>query len=649
MVMFSRCSLSVAVLLAVSLAVGAAPWPGGRGAGYGGAFPDVTFPAKPATVWKAYLGPGFTDASPSNTVVADGNVIVAYGKILVAVSADTGEFRWYKELGEVPVGDLLLLDGQLIIAMPSGSIGAYSPVDGKPIWSRQLAGGLRNGPVYTDNLLFLTTKANTVEGIQRKTGKHVGSSDAQEKIEAAPVLLGSKYLVYCYANGEVKRIELDSGIIRWKINIPNAIVSLTPPTDGQTIVINTTNTLYALNPTNATSPVRWTYLAPMRLHKPVTLDGNRAYFATNNSRLHALDLTTGRDVWSTTSTVTDKGKEVTKTEAGLLLPAPPVDNPLVIGNGLLVRMQSGLIALYDKASGKQVWGYTLKAPLDDFAPKESFAGAPAIVGNDVYFAGTDGHIYHLSSTAPDVEPPTFSGGMPQVTTRGFVQSSAVQYVGAIVEDEGVGLQTDSVTMQLDRTDLTPRMQFDAKSGYYYVQLDAAQPLQPGMHRLVISAADYRGNKGELAMNFIVGDEKTAAAVTVNIGGEFVPKHLKVKPGTVVIWRNTTGSARTVIADSEEFSTDLRLSSDLQYAEGIPNGETWVWIVPADAEYGTKIYYHCRLKGKAGDGEQFGTGLAGVIEVAQPRVETPEHGPAGGGPGGMPGGPGGPGGPPPPMF
>ncbi|OPZ86519.1 MAG: hypothetical protein BWY76_00913 [bacterium ADurb.Bin429] len=109
----------------------------------------------------------------------------------------------------------------------------------------------------------------------------------------------------------------------------------------------------------------------------------------------------------------------------------------------------------------------------------------------------------------------------------------------------------------------------------------------------------------------------------------------MKPGTIISWTNKSGAPRSIVSDTND---DTFFSSDAQYPDGIPDGETWVWIVPDDMDYDTFIYYHDRLNGKPGNGENYGTGLVGLIEVAEPEkpVENPLDGPEGpGGPDALP--------------
>lgn len=613
LVRFGLC-LTVSSLLAATAV--AAVWSGGRGPGYRGAFPDQPLPASPAVVWKAWLGTNFSGLQPSNALVSHGVVIVAYSKLLLALTTETGEIRWFQDLGDMPIGDLLLLDGQIVISYGSGRVEARNPVDGTVVWKADLTGGIRNGPVVTDTALFFATRANAVESIQRKTGKLAGVINAGNKIDAGPAIL-ARSRVLCYRDGKVIRVE--DGVILWSITLPNAVVSLTPVTDGRLVVINGTNAFYAVNPNDDNTPMRWSYAAMGgMLPEPAVIDGGRVYLATRDARLVSLDLATGRDRWTRTEILTENGKQIKKELAGIPLLGMPVANPIIFGSSVLVRMEHGLIQAFQKDTGAPQWSFRLETTAGATPPTLYFSSLPAIEGDQMYLAGSDGSIYRLSSTAPDPDPPVFSDVLPKLSDKGIIEAANVQYVGAIIKDEGAGLMQGSVTIQLDRDVLTSELKTDAKSGYFYYALDPKTPIEGGMHRLTITAKDNRGNVGKFDLNFIVGSE-AADMVPIKISGEFLPKRLRVKPGSIIRWTNAAGSPRTVIADTLEGDKPV-FSSDNQFPDGIPMGETWSWIVPATTDFGTHYYYHCRLKGQASDGEMFGKGLVGVIEVVENPTE-----------------------------
>ncbi len=653
-----RLSLCTAVICSTMLVCLAAPWEGGRGAGNRASFPTIAFPHAPAVVWKAYLGKDLVNIPPSNTLEADNTVMVAYGTYLLGLSAETGELRWEVVLPELPADDLLLLDDQVIVSMPSGLIDAINPADGKIVWKQRLRGGLLCDPTYTDTYFLFTSKVNTVEAIERKTGTHLGTTDVQDKLEVPPLFFEHS-LIMAYTEGAVQRVDEDQDK-HWSCKIPDAVISMTPITDGKAVYVCYGNTIIALNPNNIGKPAFWIANFPDQLQVPATLDENRLYIAGDSGQLFALDAATGKNLWFSTKTTISAGKAVTEKQPGLpLLPflsekqqteetaaagtdtkvatasrtstatsgsdavrtdhATPVGAPIVLGDSLLVRMECGIMAVYDKKTGAIKWLYRLKPPVGLSVPTTAYMGSPAIVGNDVYFAGMDGNVYRLSANAPDNDPPSFDYISP-TAEKGYIAPDKVEYLGAIVQDEGCGLLPLQMTLSLDGKDMTKTMVFDPGSGFFYYKRPTKDPLRAGMHRLVISCPNARGKVGTLSKDFIVAPEQTKERVVINIRGEFVPKHLVVQPGTVISWHNETGSPRTIIADQTDYADITHFDSDDVYPDGIPDGAQWVWIVPNDLDAGSMIYYHCRLKGQAGDGEHFGQGSVGVIEIGNPATQ-----------------------------
>jgi|GEM_PF-1667408 len=615
-----RLRISLPAILTVALAIAsvAGPWTGGRGPGNQGVFPDISFPTTPAVVWKAYLGNEYKNLLPSNTLVAGDNVIVAFDKHLLSISAKTGEPRWKTVLYEPPLGDMLLMNEKLIITTQHGIVLAFNPETGEQIWRCRLSDRVRNSPLQLDKLLLYTTKSNTIEAVDLTddSGPEKQSTIIKRlpnKIEAGAVLLGQSSYLLCYTDGTLMRLE-EEGINRWTIKLPNTVLGLTPATDGNIAIITTSNGIYCVNPfeRDAARSVRWMYPCPARAPDPAILYGDRVYVATTQDKaLHALDLATGKDTWTHTEPKKELDRTVGVAKDGLLLPAVPVAQPVLLGENLLVRMEYGLVALYNKDTGKLVWQYQLMTPAGAEVPKRYYASLFAIDGQDVYFAGTDTYIYRMAETAPDTEPPTFSRVLPANADKGYITSDKLPYLGAVISDEGAGLSSGLVEMKLDQMDLTSAIQQDAQTGYYYVALNPANPLENGLHHLTITAKDNRGNAGALDQSFIIASPQ-ADFIEIQIGGEFVPKTITVRPGTVISWRNTAGGPRTVVSDAAEGM--LEFSSDDSYPDGIPDKERWVWTVPEDIEPGAKIFYHCRLYGKPSDGETLGDGLTGLLQV-----------------------------------
>lgn len=99
-------------------------------------------------------------------------------------------------------------------------------------------------------------------------------------------------------------------------------------------------------------------------------------------------------------------------------------------------------------------------------------------------------------------------------------------------------------------------------------------------------------------------------VQMSAGDQFTPKTVMVPAGSKIRWTNADTDVHTVEPDV----ADVDMDSDTMFPNGLPPGASFEWEVPSSAASGQKYYYHCRLHGTAGDGTDFGTGMAGVIIV-----------------------------------
>jgi outer membrane protein assembly factor BamB len=607
MVRFFQFGMAVALVTALTTAVCAASWMGGRGAGNTGVFLKVVCPTAPAVVWKAYLGAAYAEGVPSDTLVAGPQVIAAFGAKLVAVSAATGEVSWTQDLPSAPVGDILLLDNQVIVTLPVGRVLAYDPATGEQIWDQRLLGEVVNSPSCTSDALVFATEGNSFEVLARVTGHEITTTDVHAQIKTPPLSVGEGAILLCFEPGNMVLIE--RGSIHWTGTLGGDTITRPAIADDTYTLVTGEKGIYAIDTTSADTPICWQYPCPHLTAEPVALDGETVYLTTTDGQLHALKTRNGQERWG---------------DRGMALPAPATASPMVFGDALFVRMQYGQVAVFDKTSGALRWQYRLSPSSRNLA-----VGAPAIVGDDLYFAASDGVIYHLAGAMPDSDPPTFSNVLPTMAGKDFPLTSPLRVVGAVITDEGSGVRASSVAMHLDGHDLTANMQYDAHSGYYYAPVPADMPLPAGAHRLEIHAKDYRGNLGVLTSTFFVLASNTAERLPVVLNGGLLPAQAPVRPGTLMDWVNHSGGPMTIAADDQTFT------STSQYPDGIPDGGHWTWTVPLDLTAGTVVSYHSGVGADANDtqripgtltlvaAQQNPSGFPSTITYLLPSFPTPD--------------------------
>ncbi len=556
------------------------PFNGGRGANNIGAFADVAIPQTPALVWKATIYNGAD--SPSNVIITDGLVITAFGRNLVAVTAETGERRWTQTLPLAPLEDILFLDGKLIISMTNGVVQARVPLTGEVVWQTTLNTSIVNGPTFDEQYLFYALKSSGIQLIEQHSGKLLNPLTLGHEIAGSPLPQGNN-LQLTYLDNTQARIEMNDGRAyqRWSAKLPSTPLPITATADGNQVYVPVSGGIIAIDGNDATNPISWRYAGDL-LPFPLTLDGNMLYATTRSGLLLAVDAATGKDIWKRT---TRDGK----TLPGSVLPASATASPLVLGNLLVVRMKNGILGIFTKDNGKLLWLYRVPGVHQTLK-----FGVPGVNGNDFYMATSAGSLLKMSSVAPDVDGPQMSSTQLLNWNEGVNDVKMLRYLGATIEDEGSSVQVGQVTCMLDGTDFSRSLQYNAKSSFYYLELNPSVPLSVGMHRLVMTAKDCRGNVSIFTRSFLVGD-KSGAVTEITINGDYFPNEATIIPGTIVVWHNTTGAVRTVVADDGSFT------SDTLFPQGIPDGEVFAWVAPATLEAGKRLAYHCRIKGAAANG------------------------------------------------
>jgi len=108
----------------------------------------------------------------------------------------------------------------------------------------------------------------------------------------------------------------------------------------------------------------------------------------------------------------------------------------------------------------------------------------------------------------------------------------------------------------------------------------------------------------------LGVNPVATQVAMTANHSYSPITITVPAGTVIEFINPDTRNHTVTSDTGQSGLD----SAGQYPNGMPNGSTFLWTVPAAAKSGTVYYYHCVYHGAAGNGKSLGAGMAGSIVV-----------------------------------
>jgi outer membrane protein assembly factor BamB len=353
------------------------PWPmAGRDAAHSG---TAEGPAPPyREVWTEAVALGGPVTGPA---VARNALVVVAARGVVALDPVSGEPLWEMDRTEGPAGSPAIA-GELVVHA-SGSDSSTSVVargleDGNEAWRAFVDADVPGGLVVADGLVYAATTAGEVVALEADTGEERWRSEVEGRLEATPAVVEDLVLVA----GE----------------------------DRQTGVV----TVFALDAATGGRP-RWRFSTPgpaLPASAPAS-DGERAFVATSEGVLRALDLDGGGQVWTAEMRAAVSSRQVPAAASPLVvadrlhlyglgpgdgeerwtflladLRALPggrrntlsPSSPAVLGEAAVIGDASGVLSAIDLDTGRLVWRSDLSTgPL----------GAVA-VGDDLVFATTLG-------------------------------------------------------------------------------------------------------------------------------------------------------------------------------------------------------------------------------------------------------------------
>jgi outer membrane protein assembly factor BamB len=367
----------VVVLGGPAAAQEADPWPmAGRDAAHSG---TAEGPAPPyREVWTEAVALGGPVSGPA---VARNALVVVAARGVMALDPATGEPLWEVDRTEGPAGPPAIA-GELVVHA-SGSDSSTSVVargleNGNEAWRAFVDADVPGGLVFADGLVYAATTAGEVVALEADTGEERWRSEVEGRLEATPA--------------KVEDLVLVAGEDR-----PTGVV-----------------TVFALDAATGRRP-QWRFSTPgpaLPASAPAS-DGERAFVATSEGVLRALDLDGGGQVWTAEMRAAVSSRQVPAAASPLVvadrlhlyglgpgdgeelwtflladfraLPGGRLNtlspsSPAVLGGAAVIGDTSGVLSAIDVHTGRLVWRSDLSSgPL----------GAVA-VGDDLVFATTLG-------------------------------------------------------------------------------------------------------------------------------------------------------------------------------------------------------------------------------------------------------------------
>jgi outer membrane protein assembly factor BamB len=476
-----------------------------------------------ALEWK-YLMTRFQNAAAP--VVAGGTVYITGQSALYALDAATGEVKWtYPEEGPIGTPTAATIKASPVVWQDTVFVGASDGVlyaidakEGVLKWQFQTGGAIRFAPIVANDTVYLGSADNKLYGIDARTGKL-----AMEPIETGGDIVGSpayadNLLFFTSADLQFYVANSSTGRIKYRLRMTNANLGSSPVVTDRYVYVVGGNTLMALL---RSGTVRWTATTKNPISNTPLVTDNGVYVGDRGGRLYAFDLK-GKEKWSITDndkrafsappTAGEKPKrESTAPEPFVQLGGAVNSSPVLSGTHIIVGSNRGFLYAIDEETGRVDWEYGVFSTL----PAGSYAditGPPVVADGRLYVMADDGALHCFTSNGVDAGPPNIESETPLPATE--MNGTPPILMGAIVSDEGSGINADTIKMTLDGNPVDAT--YHANTGWVTYRTKVTQPVEPlqeGRHTVTLTVSDWKGNTASRTWSFVI-DNKLATSVII---------------------------------------------------------------------------------------------------------------------------------------
>ncbi|HEY3411838.1 MAG TPA: PQQ-binding-like beta-propeller repeat protein [Armatimonadota bacterium] len=469
--------------------------------------------------------------NPVSPVVVGKTVYLAAQSNVYALDAETGEQKWVYP-AEGPIGTpsaatikaTPAVDGGLLFVGASDGVMYALDVDtGSLKWQFHTGGHIRFSPIVVDGIVYFGSDDYKVYGVDAKTGK-----EAMTPVVTGNNIIGSPtyadgMLYFTSADLNFYAVNASSGKVKYSNRTTNTNVYATPVATDRYIYTVGGNVIYAMTRSGAT---RWFYEAHNPISDTPLVTADAVYFGDKAGRLYALDLK-GREKWTITDNAdramrfTDKPKKQSLSKDPFIqLAGALYSSPTLSGGNILVGTNRGFLYAIDAETGHVKWEYGVFSNLPAGA-YTNITSSPVVANGRLYVLSDDGALHCFTPESLDVEKPEIANVTPVRATE--MNGTPPILFGAIVSDEGSGIDAHSIKLSLD--DKPVDFTYQPNSGWVYYKTVVTQPIEPmqdGRHTIVLSVSDWKGNVATENWSFTVDNTLAPSVVNTPAGTGTAP-------------------------------------------------------------------------------------------------------------------------------
>ncbi|MEG3087196.1 PQQ-binding-like beta-propeller repeat protein [Sphingomonas sp. PB4P5] len=345
--------------------------PGGNAAKSMG---QLALPETINRVWTAQINGGSNRQRLGAAPVVSGNRLYAIDvdATVHAFAADTGAKLWSASLVKNDDnksarfgGGVSFDDGKLYATDGLGDVVALDASDGKELWRVKPGGPLRGAPTIAYGNVYVLSQDNQLFALAQEDGKVAwaasGSLESQGVFGVAAPAASSSTIVAGFSSGELNAYRSENGRALWQDALSRSAIS------------------------TSVSSLADIDAAPV-------IDQGRVYAVGQGGRTVAIDVGTGRRIWS-------------QNFAG-------ISTPSIAGEWLFLVTDDAKLVCLSRATGMVRWISQLKA----FDNEKKRSGAitwfgPIVAGNRLIVTNSDGEIVSASVASGEVGT-VIDGGAP---------------------------------------------------------------------------------------------------------------------------------------------------------------------------------------------------------------------------------------------
>jgi eukaryotic-like serine/threonine-protein kinase len=288
-----------------------------------------------------------------------------------------GKLLWSQQPGPVFSSPAAALN-ILYISSADGYLYALAQSTGTMVWRTHLGNHLTDAtPALEGQVLFVAMHSSALAALDARTGQIYWTFDTGEKIQAPPLVAGSRVLLA--SRTTLWALDAASGGLLWKFRHGQDgwPTSGAPALAGNIVYVGlgSGTHLWALDLTNGR--VLWSFDSGDRITSAATVDASSVYIATWHGTIFALDRVHGTPRWSY---ALNSQHDQTVVDG--------VGGSMALANGrLYMGDYRGSVLCIDAARGKLLWRYATGAQI---------LATPVATWGRVYVGSGDGYFYALN-------------------------------------------------------------------------------------------------------------------------------------------------------------------------------------------------------------------------------------------------------------